>query len=971
MRKIVLKFMISALAAMFLSVTSQAKVVSFERVSELNYWKMDKGRLSISPQKYKFGSSSMKVEWTSGARLTMDYAPGLYEASKSKAGGVMMWLYGEGGESGELQVIFLTSDDKELCRIPFKIGYKGWRALWSKFYLDMGKKNTDEIIGKMVIAFPQTSGTLYIDMLEFTPSVPWTYMEDFQISNTRDNFSMVPDIMRYRTAPLPDDKIDADDNQIQIIEDRLRDWCLGTGAFSKNKWVRARVEAEERFIAEGLAQADEIEIAYNDDGTPVGYPLFSLDSPKKVDGIEVSQFRTINQNILIPLALDYCKNGNEASLEKVKYIYDWFNDQGWADGSSLGTIVLEKLRSTGYLYSYFLLKDKLSPEMNARERNTMNWYTLFGHCYSPDPFNGVNTDDLRALANGKLIYALSIEDPHERRVALTAFKRYIDRAMSIAPGALDVLKDDFSGYHHRTAYNNGYYSPALYTATQIAWMLHDTPYALSPQVMNNIKQGLKTFHFFCAGVEIPAGTIGRFPLKTKILDKMLPSYAYMILAEDGSDMELIEIFNDILVKSSKEDSWLTYVNKAAAEITYARTVGEMELLAKAISMIPSKLAKKPARMKTGSLFLPYSGLHVSKDNDVHFNVKGFSRYIWDYEGSAKGENKYGRWTSNGHLEFFDFRNGNKSFRPSKKLFDWNHVQGTTSKVLPLQQLQMDRQSKTDHRNYSRSSFLVGVHGADNVSSFSVRLNDTYPDTSFRADKSFFFFDDLVVCIGSGIFCNDSQNKVTTTMFQDFLGEGGKRNDGVYEDASFLYVVKEGSVNFEVKDKYSLAYIDHGIAPQAAGYEYYIVKDKSAADGLEKRPVEVLRKDQTGHVIRRDNVVCASVFAANVDCEDMVVRRVNIPLAYILEDKGAGKYSLNLCEPDMRRPWARNMNNLTHEMVAEDAKPFDTELFLDGKFELVSGPDDVSLEYQNGMTKVKLTTVHARNYKINLVKNIND
>ena len=60
-----------------------------------------------------------------------------------------------------------------------------------------------------------------------------------------------------------------------------------------------------------------------------------------------------------------------------------------------------------------------------------------------------------------------------------------------------------------------------------------------------------------------------------------------------------------------------------------------------------------------------------------------------------------------------------------------------------------------------------------------------------------------------------------------------------------------------------------------------------------------------------------------------------------------------------------MNYLTHAMVIEDAKPFDTELLLDGKYELVSGPEDVVLEYQGGMTKVRLTTIHARNYKINL------
>ena len=86
-----------------------------------------------------------------------------------------------------------------------------------------------------------------------------------------------------------------------------------------------------------------------------------MGAPTIIDGQEAKKFRSINENILLPLALDYRKNQNDQSLKKALYIYDWFNDQGWADGSSMGTLCFEKLRSSGYFHSFFLLKEQLFP----------------------------------------------------------------------------------------------------------------------------------------------------------------------------------------------------------------------------------------------------------------------------------------------------------------------------------------------------------------------------------------------------------------------------------------------------------------------------------------------------------------------------------------------------------------------------------------------------------------------------------
>ena len=934
--------------------------MSFESMSDLSDWKSDKGKLAISSERYKLGSYSMKITWEPGTRVSFESSEKLNNASKSLHGGITVWFYDEGSLPADLHLIFYDSDGKEVCRMPYRLGFKGWRALWAKFSQDMGKKFRVGI-AKMVLEFPQTAGSLYVDMLDFPEFVNWKYMEDLHYSISRTDFRFSPDIVKYRQAVPSQDMIEASDAQIKVIDDRFGNWCLGTGKFSKDKFVRMRASAEKDFIIRGLEVADRyVAMEYNDDGTPVGEPLFTCDGPFRVNGMKLEMFSTINERVLIPLTLDYIKNGNKESLERIKYIYDWFNDQGWADGSSMGSVALEKLRSTGYFYSYYLVQNNLPEEMLARQRDAMNWFAMFGNCYVLNERNGANSDDLRSLTDAKLIYALSIGDPKQKRLALTAFKRYMDKAVGIACGTEGMIKDDYSGYHHCTAYNNAYYPHALYACAKIAWLLSETPYALSDESVSNIKNALKTYHFLCAGLEIPAGTIGRFHQSQKCLHKFLPAYAYMALCEKGQDKELLAIFGDILTKVAQDKDWVKYVTDVHSILTYTTSVGEMEAIAEAASMVGEQ-----APMRTGSLFMPYSGLLISKDSDIHFNVKGYSRHVWDYESGADHENPCGRWISNGHLEFFDFRNGNRSFNPTSEFFDWNHITGTTSKVLPIEQLLYNKKT-TDHRNYSDQAFLAGVHGAEKMSMFSVKLHDIYQDTSFRADKSFFFFDDMVVCLGSGITSHDPENQVNTTMFQDLRSAGKRKTDDIYEDASFAYVVNEGDVQLSKEGKRTVAYIDHGKAPQNAGYEYLMLKDKGTAATVAKNsPIDVLRKDSDAHIIRRDKAVCAALFNENIPFEGMLVESVNIPLAYILEDKGEGTYRLSLCEPDMRRTWKLNMNHLSPEEVAEEEKPFETVLLLDGRFEIVGMSSGVSAQIEDGKTRIALTTVRARNYVIEL------
>ena len=68
---------------------------------------------------------------------------------------------------------------------------------------------------------------------------------------------------------------------------------------------------------------------------------------------------------------------------------------------------------------------------------------------------------------------------------------------------------------------------------------------------------------------------------------------------------------------------------------------------------------------------------------------------------------------------------------------------------------------------------------------------------------------------------------------------------------------------------------------------------------------------------------------------------------------------------MRRAWKLNMNDLSHDDVAQEEKPFETTLLLDGRFEVGPGSADVTAEIVGEKTRITITTYRARNYSIEL------
>ena len=119
-------------------------------------------------------------------------------------------------------------------------------------------------------------------------------------------------------------------------------------------------------------------------------------------------------------------------------------------------------------------------------------------------------------------------------------------------------------------------------------------------------------------------------------------------------------------------------------------------------------------------------------------------------------------------------------------------------------------------------------------------------------------DDIILCLGSDIRNGDKQHKTVTTLFQSPVKQKvkmEKRKTGVLlnDHSGMLYAMKDCDPVVQKNDSFTIAYIDHDVAPDRAGYQYYVVTngDKQLAAHLlsENTPIQILRQDDKAHIVR--------------------------------------------------------------------------------------------------------------------------
>ena len=246
-----------------------------------------------------------------------------------------------------------------------------------------------------------------------------------------------------------------------------------------------------------------------------------------------------------PLTADQVKTAintlNLDRLNKINNLLDYVKQQGFADGSGLGSLDHEMNKDgAGFMHTLFLLSDSLSSSSNKSRQldliNTAKWYNDFGEVYqSPTyEFKGTTADRMITLMLFRLIIVLVMpSDNNDETKAkirdMDAVVRWMNNALAVNEGLGGVVKPDFTGFHHKAFYGSAYVPQAFHTAALVQYLLGGTEFSLSTTSINNIRRGLETLRLIAVKYSTPNSVNGRFPnyVKKALIKAALPGYAYI------------------------------------------------------------------------------------------------------------------------------------------------------------------------------------------------------------------------------------------------------------------------------------------------------------------------------------------------------------------------------------------------------------------------------------------------------------
>ncbi len=893
-------------------------------------------QVSLSTRRYKWGAQSLKWEWQNNGWLVFtDPAPGRSDALT----GFRAWVYNE--EALDEKLIFAFGTESELAtnnpryQFEFGLNFTGWRTMWIHFEEDARNSAYRGAADGRVTAFEiraSNSGTVYLDLMELVERIHHRRSADAQVPFVNANIADRTREYRWRRNRLPGPLLSRITNgerlAFETIAARYEAWVFGNRVKDDQREpVRIRLNELEDYIRRGYSNLADYEIRREDDRI-IGNPLFAARSPY------TPSFQSVFQGVLLRLVLDYRLNGNEEAKDRVIDLFDYLHDQGWADGSGIGALHHEFLRIAGYAHAVYLMRDILGDTQRLeRELASLKWYSMFGELYEQTWDPGTNADFLRSVAMYRLLCILMMDDSPEKVANMRRYVVWLNNALSIAPGWLDTIKPDFVGFHHRGIYANAYAPHAFHVASVLVYLLHDTPFAVADDKRNNLKQALLTARVMANTYDISTAIGGRFPLNTTVTDDLLPAYMYMALGYPAVDAELSGAFMQ-LWKPKSQLLIEGLFEQASAGILYLHTPGAAQMMADF-----AEAGHLPAAPPSGHWTLPYGALSIHRRGDWMVSMKGWSKYVWDYESSNSGENQLGRYLSYGSMLIYSSGDpvGREASGIVRDGWDWSMWPGTT--VIRLSHAQLKHEGRD--RNFSDETFVGGVNMGGKNGVFALKLHDTRFNTSFRAVKTVFCFDDVLVCLGSGIENDDGGPATVTPLFQAaisedrptevngervgaipymFAGTAGQRtwlmdsrgNGYVIPDGGDLRVQRQvqapGDFGYDSggTGTFELAYLDHGPMPRGASYHYAVLVQGSPdrVSAFANAPqYDVWQQDRYAHIVNHVGMKMTgyALFDRGARPTGGPIVSVSLPSLVMTHEVGNGLL-VSVADPDFGWSW---------------------------------------------------------------------
>jgi chondroitin-sulfate-ABC endolyase/exolyase len=511
-----------------------------------------------------------------------------------------------------------------------------------------------------------------------------------------------------------------------------------------------------------------------------------------------------------------------------------------------------------------------------------------------------NADTANTELQARLGIMLASDDVKQKYADLMALQRWL----TLSAEGYGEIKPDGCFFHHNQPYS-GYVIPAMNPLVECIALLNGSIFE-SRAMYKITRKFLWNMHFFTDFDAWPFFFTGRWPSREARIKSLVKDYA-------------------IMAKLTNPDTGANFDPQMAAIYMYYAAVYNANPMKDKIYAEFANRGIKPDKPE-GNLALPYAVADFHRRDKWLAAVRGQRKDFLSYEcySSFGWESALARYTNYGILLLVTRGEGKYPVSQSAMglVFDngwnWNYLPGTTARVLPPENL-VTRFVVEEGAPHDEN-FALGC-SLDNNGIFGLKLHETIPtrtgpprswygekeferlieqagyDESFRANKSYFLFDNRIVALGSGIVNDDSDHKTVTTLFQHILkpeeqehfvcsdpngkkvfpvsiavqGEAiivDKNNNGYYipigNDALQIVrgnnpgakAVRKAPFYKKTKGATELVYFDHGTDPDNKSYEYCVVIgadtrkmiDFTEAQQASQAYYRVLQKDQIAHVL---------------------------------------------------------------------------------------------------------------------------
>lgn len=883
-------------------------------------YKAAKGTLSISSNHYRLGSQSLKWEWKAGDTLIID----LNEEEEAYVNANLnvwayshfeMWVHNEVAGKDTFDVKFINYEGDDQFKFRFNANFEGWRRLLRSYKYDMIKIrnnyhapawNVDKFY---VIAPLKGSGSIFLDNVQYMRPTQRKHsdrvMPDLhQLANS--NTSLLSSDFRYTldtitplVAAVP--ATSSQLSELNIIRARIRSRGLELDGGSPTPTE----------ITNANTKYQNFDIQYNNDvirGRVV---------------IEPQDF----SDIFYVYIRDFVYNNSSNSKTKAINLLKLMLDNGIAGGSSTWFAG----GSSGYadrdFYKALINAESfIDEQLKYKLWDWLKWSTDINLGWHPNSNGLFNTDNLHVLFNAfNCIVLLSPSDNHAIQ-SLHLLKRYLDKFLAIQKGDSDGLKPDGTGFHHNAHYNSYMYGFGTVISSLLP-ILNGTSFNISQQSYQSLVKVVYAQALMSNKIEYSNSTSGRHP------------------------------FDNIIAFYSRDYTNLAITGGSLSGRPYDATVAAMQKRLYTGNPLFSETEAEP--FPTGFWQMNYSPLALFRKDNWCTTIKGINKYFWGTE-STEARNRYGRYQSYGAVEVM-YEGGLAASGFAESGWDWTKIPGTTSISLPFSTLGSSLivheynqlgfaggvKFETPKEKTASDKILRDLHG--NYGMFGLMFQQSAAssnhDPSFVFRKSYFCFDDKILCLGSNIN-NANSSPTITTLYQNSLSSAsspsvinGSNSTGLSVSEVLAgssdhwlidayktgyYILKGNSISVKrgsqttpndsgsgatATGNFATAYIDHGRSPSSAKYAYVMVPNttignmNSLAQDMKdavQQPFKIIQQDSAAHIVEENAtaVYGFSFFLKNSNLNNNPFVKANDVPCITMMRKSKDTLRISLVNPDL-------------------------------------------------------------------------